>query len=117
MLIDGQWYLMKWKKKYTSLKTDSGVLLDSDLINKYIFEGVLHIKDIRTDNRIKYFGGTEPMEKLVRQTNKFKNGVGLCIYPVAIDELTKVADHHMTLPPKSTWFEPRLRSGIIAKDL
>ena len=117
MLIDGYWYTLKWKNKFTSQKTDSGILLDSDLINKFIFEGILKIKDIRTDTRIKYFGGTEPMDKIIRQTKKFKNGVGFCISPVAIEELTTVADHHMTLPPKSTWFEPRLRSGIIAKDL
>jgi len=116
-LIDGQWYMMKWKKKYLKKTDEAGVVLDSALINEYVFNKILGIEDVRSDTRIKYYGGTDPMYKLIRQTKKFKNGVGLCIYPVTIEELTTVADNNMTLPPKSTWFLPRLKSGIIAKDL
>lgn len=116
-LIDDFWYSMKWKKKFITKKETSNVILDAALINKYIFEKLLGIVDIRTDTRIKYYGGTEPIEKLIRQTKKFNLGVGLCIYPVSVDELTSIADEHKTLPPKSTFFIPRLRSGIMAKDL
>lgn len=116
-LIDDQWYSMRWKKKYTEKKDNSEVILDSALIDKYVFQKILKIADVRTDTRIKYYGGTEPMDKLIKQAKKFKQGVGLCIFPVAIEELTHMADDHLTLPPKSTWFLPRLKSGIIAKDL
>lgn len=116
-VIDDVWYLMKWKKKYVEKSKQNGVILDSALINELVFNKILSIEDVRSDTRIKYLGGTEPIEKLTRQITKFKNGVGLCIYPVAVDELTKLADNGKTLPPKSTWFLPRLRSGIIAKDL
>ena len=115
--IDGKWYLMKWKSKYLKKVDQAGVVLDSALINELVFKNILGIEDVRTDTRIKYYGGTEPMYKLTRQAKKFKNGVALCIYPVAVEELTHVADNAMTLPPKSTFFLPRLRSGIIAKDL
>ncbi len=117
LCIDEKWYSMKWKSKYTSVTDNTGVLLDSDLINKSVFQEILKIEDVRSDTRIKYFGGTEPLDKIKRHMKKFKNGVALFIYPVAIEELTLVADQNQTLPPKSTWFLPRLKSGIIAKEL
>lgn len=117
MLADGQWYSLMWKEKHTRKKQEGEVILDSALMDKHIFQNILRIKDVRNDTRIKYYGGTEPMDRLIKQTGKFKCGVGFCIYPVAIRELTTMADNHLTLPPKSTWFLPRLKSGIIAKDL
>ncbi len=116
-LIDGKWYRMRWKKKYIKKNNGDKIVLDSALINEYVFNHILGIEDVRTDTRIKYYGGTEPIQKLIRQTKKFKNGVGLCIYPVSVEELTTVADNYTMLPPKSTWFLPRLKSGIVAKDL
>ncbi len=113
--IDGVWYSMVWKQKY--IKSKKKILLDTALINKYIFKKTLGIVDIRTDNRIKYYGGVEPLSKIVKQSDKQECGVGLCIYPVSVEELTQLADKGKTLPPKSTWFTPRLKSGIIAKDL
>ncbi|RZW41205.1 MAG: DUF1015 family protein, partial [Flavobacteriaceae bacterium] len=113
--IENQWYAMTWKSKFTNKKKK--VILDAALINKYIFKKILGIEDVRLDTRIKYYGGTEPIEKIIKQSQKYQRGVGLCIYPISIDELTHVADKQETLPPKSTWFVPRLKSGIIAKDL
>jgi len=113
--IDEVWYALNWKKKFITSKKK--VLLDSALINKHIFTDILGIEDIRTDSRIKYYGGVEPLSKIVKQSDKMICGIGLCIYPVAVNELTELADKGKTLPPKSTWFTPRLKSGIIAKDL
>lgn len=115
IFIDDVWYALNWKAKYT--KSNKNVLLDSALINKYIFKKILGIVDIRTDSRIKYYGGVEPLSKITKQSKKLISGVGLCIYPVSVNELTQLADKGKTLPPKSTWFTPRLKSGIIAKDL
>ncbi|NNE25801.1 MAG: DUF1015 domain-containing protein [Saprospiraceae bacterium] len=114
--IDGVWYLMEWKAKYLS-KGRFPVVLDTALINYYIFEKILKIKDIRLDTRISYYSGTDSLAKIVRHTHRRKAGVAICIYPVSDKELTEVADSGQTLPPKSTWFVPRLKSGIIAKDL
>lgn len=116
MLLDDVWYRLKWKKKWLQSK-GKHIVLDSALINKYIFGKILKINDVRLDSRIKYYGGTAPLRKLVKQTEKFQTGVGFCIYPVKPKELTEMADLGKTLPPKSTWFEPRLISGIITKDL
>lgn len=115
--IEGHWYLMQWKNSYLEQNTKSPVLLDSALINYYIFEKILKIKDIRVDTRISYYSGGDVVSKIERNANDRKCGVGICIYPVSVGELTSTADKGLTLPPKSTWFVPRLKSGIIAKDL
>jgi len=114
--ISGIWYKLKWKEKYTK-NTKGNVLLDSALINKYIFENILGIKDVRVDNCINYIGGTQPLQKIESVANKLSAGIGICIYPVSVRELTSIADSGMTLPPKSTWFLPRLKSGLITNDL
>jgi uncharacterized protein (DUF1015 family) len=115
--IDNRWYLMKWKKKYLSKKSKQSVLLDSALINKHVFEEILGIADVRDDTRIKYFGGTLPLKKMEMSSQKRNIGIGICIFPVSVKELTAIADQNQTLPPKSTWFLPRLKSGILAKNL
>jgi len=117
MYIEKAWYMLKWKKEYLIDQKGKGPVLDSALINKYVFGKILGIKDVRVDQRIKYYGGLEPMKKLTKQANRSKLGVAFCIMPVTSKELTEIADKGQTLPPKSTWFEPRLVSGIIAKDL
>ena len=93
------------------------ILLDSALLNKHIFGTILGIKDVRVDTRISYFGGTQPLGKIENAVRKMGKGIGFCIYPVSVKELTALADSGETLPPKSTWFLPRLRSGVIAHDL
>ena len=115
--IDNKWYLMKWKKKYIVKRNAKKVLLDSALINKHVFEEILGIADVRDDTRIKYFGGTLPLNRIELSCQKRLIGIGICIYPVSVKELTATADQNQTLPPKSTWFLPRLRSGILAKNL
>lgn len=115
--IDNKWYLMKWKKKYLVKRGKQKVLLDSALINKHVFEEILGIADVRDDTRIKYFGGTLPLKKIEMSSQKRTIGIGICIYPVSVKELTAIADQNQTLPPKSTWFLPRLKSGILAKNL
>lgn len=115
--IDNKWYLMKWKKKYLEKTGKQKVLLDSALINKHIFEEILGIADVRDDTRIKYFGGTLPLKKIEMSSQKRHIGIGICIYPVTVKELTTIADQNQTLPPKSTWFLPRLKSGVLTKNL
>ncbi len=114
--LDRQWYKLKWREKYLK-KSKNNVLLDSALINKYVFGEILGIHDVRIDTRISYFGGTLPLTKIESAAHKCTNGIGICIYPVAMKELTALADQKKTLPPKSTWFLPRLKSGLITSDL
>ncbi len=114
--IDGKWYKAKWKVKYIDKKKGK-VLLDSALVNKHVFGSVLGIEDVRVDTRISYFGGTQPLTKIESSVKKKDIGIGICIPPVTVKELTALADKKQTLPPKSTWFLPRLKSGIVTKDL
>lgn len=114
--LDRQWYKLKWRDKYLK-KNKNNVLLDSALINKYVFGEILGIEDVRVDTRISYFGGTLPLTKIESAAHKCAIGIGICIYPVSVKELTALADKKKTLPPKSTWFLPRLKSGLITSDL
>ncbi len=115
--IEKIWYKLSWKNEYLQAQKDGGPILDSTLINKYVFGKILGIKDVRMDQRIKYYSGLESMRKITKQVNRSQLGVAFCIMPVKAKELTDIADKGQTLPPKSTWFEPRLVSGIVAKDL
>lgn len=115
--IAGLWYMMTWKAEYLSKAKSMPVLLDSALINKHLFNKILSIEDVRVDSRITYFAGTKSLDKLASQADKRDQGIAICIYPVTIKELTAIADKKQILPPKSTWFLPRLKSGLLAKDL
>ncbi len=114
--IAGNWYKLKWKKRYLKQK-DGLPLLDSALVNQFIFQKILGIIDVRLDKRIQYFGGTQTLNEIQKAADTCETGVALCIFPVTVEELTTISDRGLTLPPKSTYFLPRLLSGIIAKDL
>ena len=73
---------------------------------------LLAIHDPRTDNRIKFVGGIRGPEELERLVDSGRFSVAFSLYPVTIEQLMEVADAGLTMPPKSTWFEPKLRSGI-----
>ncbi len=112
MYIDGKWYLLKSKEG----SFDPGhpvESLDAAILQNNALDYVFGIKNPRKDKRIDFVGGirgTEELEKLV-DSKKFK--VAFSLFPTSIDELFKVADSGNIMPPKSTWFEPKLRSGLI----
>lgn len=111
------WYLLKWKKKIIERYNEDGLVLDADLLNRYVLDDILDVEDIRTDLRVKYVAGTlgtEGVEKLVMDEQR---RVGFCLYPVSKDELKYIADNGLNLPPKSTWFEPRIKNGVIVQEL
>ena len=111
MFLGGNWYKLR-VKKIDNLDPVSS--LDVSLLQKKVLEPVLGIKDPRTDKRIKFIGGIRGLKELERDS---KNGVAFSMYPTAIDELIKVSDAGMLMPPKSTWFEPKLRSGLFIHQL
>lgn len=111
MFLGGNWYKLR-VKEIDNLDPVSS--LDVSLLQKKILEPVLGIKDPRTDKRIKFIGGIRGLKELERDS---KNGVAFSMYPTAIDELIKVSDAGMLMPPKSTWFEPKLRSGLFIHQL
>ena len=109
MYLEGQWYKLTIKELYLSDDPVTG--LDVSLLQDNLLAPILGIENPRTDKRIDFVGGIRGTEELERRV---ENGmaVAFSLYPTSIDELFAVADADLLMPPKSTWFEPKLRSGI-----
>jgi uncharacterized protein (DUF1015 family) len=112
MYLDGRWYTL-------DLKSDSPTLigivdsLDVSVLQDRLLAPILGIKDVRTDKRIDFIGGLRGSKELERLVNEGKAAVAFSLYPTTIDDLLKVSDAGEIMPPKSTWFEPKLRDGLL----
>ena len=109
MYIDNEWYTLKIHDDYKSDDPVKG--LDVSILQDYILGPVLGIDDPRVDKRIAFIGGIRGLEELERRCSTDME-LAFSMYPTSIDELFNVADAGLLMPPKSTWFEPKLRSGI-----
>ncbi len=116
MLIYGEWYRLSWKKKILKKHADHPVLFDTFLLNEYVLGKIVGIEDVRDDFRVKYTGGVTGLSGLEEMVGKSENRVGFCMYPISADNLKAIADMGLTLPPKSTWFEPRVKNGLLVKE-
>ena len=108
-LMDGQWYRLQARPDF--IKEDPVGSLDVSFLQREILTPVWKIDDPRTDSRIDFVGGIRGLEELERRC---ENGcaAAFAMYPTSIEELLEVADANLLMPPKSTWFEPKLRSGL-----
>ncbi|HEY5407747.1 MAG TPA: DUF1015 family protein [Ginsengibacter sp.] len=110
MYLDGKWY------KLTALdgtfSTDPIGILDITILQNNLLEPVLGIKDQRTDKRIDFVGGIRGLKELEKRVNSKEMKVAFSLYPVSIQQLFDIADSGNVMPPKSTWFEPKLRDGL-----
>ncbi|MEL6986915.1 MAG: DUF1015 family protein [Bacteroidota bacterium] len=113
MHMDGKWFSLRWKDSVLHAHKDADVLLDTELLNRYVLKPILGIKDVRSDTRVRYVSGKLGVKGILNKTTKFERSVSFMIYPVEFDELQEVADKKLTLPPKSTWFEPRIKNGML----
>ena len=109
MFLDGEWYHLTAKAAILSEDAVEG--LDVSVLQNSLLGPVLGIGDPRTDERIDFIGGIRGLEELERRVNEDMI-VAFSMYPTSIEELLAVADAHRLMPPKSTWFEPKLRSGM-----
>ncbi len=109
MYLDGVWYKLTAKDEIRSEDPVEG--LDVSLLQNYILMSILNIKDIRTDKRIDFVGGIRGLKELERRVNSDMR-LAFSMYPTSINELFEVSDADKLMPPKSTWFEPKLRSGL-----
>lgn len=114
MYLRGQWYLLTPKPELISEDPVEG--LDVSVLQNYVLSPILGIDDPRTDKRIDFVGGIRGNEELMRRVHTDME-VAFSMYPTSIQELFEVADAGMLMPPKSTWFEPKLRSGIFIHEL
>ena len=115
MYVDGQWYHLKaWPDVYE--KKDVVGQLDVSILQEKVLSPILGIEDPRTDQRISFVGGNHKAAELARMADK-TGGVAFVMYPTSMEDLMKIADESKLMPPKSTWFEPKLRSGLFIHKL
>ena len=114
MYLEGEWYCLTAKDKILSEDAVKG--LDVSLMQDYILGPILGITDPKTDKRIDFVGGIRGLKELERRVQTDMK-VAFSMYPTSIGELFAVADAGMLMPPKSTWFEPKLRSGLFLHEL
>lgn len=115
MYIDNEWFILEAKKDSFN-ENDPIDRLDVSILQKNLLERVLNIKDVRTSDRIDFIGGIRGIKELERRVNKDMK-VAFSMYPTDIHDVMDVADINKVMPPKSTWFEPKLRSGLFIHKL
>ena len=112
MYLGAQWY--KLYAAPGSYNADDAIeVLDISILQKNMLEPVLNIMDQRTDDRIDFVGGIRGLSEIEKRVDSGEMAVGFSIYPVSIDQLFAVADSGEVMPPKSNWFEPKLRDGLL----
>ena len=115
MLLEDKFYILTAKKEIIS--DDTIKSLDVSILQDFVLEPVFGIKDPRTDNRIKFAGGIRGVEFLESELESGRGEVAFLMHPTSMTELFAVADENKLMPPKSTWFEPKLRSGIFIHEI
>ncbi|MFZ1978056.1 MAG: DUF1015 domain-containing protein, partial [Bacteroidota bacterium] len=111
MYLGGRWY---------TLTTDPALLSDADpterldvtILQQYLLDPILGVRDPRVDKRIDFVGGIRGLEELEKRVDSGEMKVAFSMYPTLIQELLAIADEDKVMPPKSTWFEPKLRDGL-----
>jgi uncharacterized protein (DUF1015 family) len=111
MYLDGQWFILSSKKE--SHANDPIGILDVSILSNNILDKILGIKDQRTDKRIDFVGGIRGLGELEKRVDSGEMMLAFSLYPVSIQQLFAIADSGSVMPPKSTWFEPKLRDGLL----
>lgn len=116
LYLDNKWYSLTAKQGTFDDKDPIGVL-DVDISSRLILDEILGIKDLRSDKRIDFVGGLRGLEELKRRVDSGEMRMALALYPVTMRQIMDIADSGKIMPPKATWFEPKLRSGLIIHKL
>jgi uncharacterized protein (DUF1015 family) len=116
MYLDGKWYSMTAKKGTYNDDDPIGVL-DVTILSKLVLDDILGIKNLRTDKRVDFVGGIRGLGELKRRVDNGEMKVAFALYPVSMKQLIDIADTGNIMPPKTTWFEPKLRSGLVVHNL
>ncbi len=114
--LDGEWYQLT-AKDGTWNKDDPVGDLDVTILSDEVLSPLLNIVDLRKDNRIDFVGGIRGLDELERRVDSGEMAAAFALYPVTMDQLLSIADADEIMPPKTTWFEPKLRSGLFIHDL
>lgn len=116
MYLDGHWYKMTAKVGTYDDNDPIGVL-DVKILSDNVLDNILGIKDLRTDKRIDFVGGIRGLGELKRRVDSGEMAVAFAMYPVSMKQIIDIADSGNIMPPKTTWFEPKLRSGLVIHTL
>lgn len=116
MYLSGRWYSLQAKPGRYDDDDPIGVL-DVTILSNHVLDKLLGIKDLRTDNRIDFVGGIRGLGELERRVDSGEMQVAFALYPVSMEQLMNIADSGNIMPPKTTWFEPKLRSGLAIHSL
>lgn len=116
MYLDGQWYALALR---SDVAAPQGTVasLDVSILQDLVLDPILGIKDVRTDKRIDFIGGVRGSEELKRLVDDGKAAVAFSLYPTTMEDLLRVSDAGEIMPPKSTWFEPKLRDGLLIHEI
>ncbi len=109
------WYQLHWGKKVLQDFENEAVVLDTMLLNEKVLQPLLGIENIRHDRRVEYLDATKNLEMIEQKIQENPNKIAFCLYPVVFDDLMTLVEADQVLPPKSTWFEPRMKNGLLVK--
>lgn len=112
MYLNEKWYALQ-AREGTYDDTDPIGVLDVTILSKHVLDGILGIKDLRRDKRIDFVGGIRGLGELEKRVDSGEMKVAFALYPVSMKQLIDIADTGNIMPPKTTWFEPKLRSGLV----
>lgn len=115
LYVDGTWYALTYKEDMDALETVDR--LDVSILQKEVLDALLGIQDPKTDQRIKFVGGIRGLQELEKNVDQDGWAAAFSMYPTSMDELLDIADAGLLMPPKSTWFEPKLRSGLFIHEI
>ena len=116
LYLKGEWYSLMLKPGLVD-ETDPIESLDVSISSKRILDEILGIKDLRSDKRIDFVGGLRGLDELKRRVDSGEMQMALALYPVSMQQIIRIADSGNIMPPKATWFEPKLRSGLVVHKL
>jgi uncharacterized protein (DUF1015 family) len=111
MYLEGKWYTLSAGTMLKNI-SDPVLRLDVSILQNHLLDPILGIKDPRVDKRIDFVGGIRGLGELERRVNSGEMKIAFSMFPTSVDELMAIADHGKVMPPKSTWFEPKLRDGL-----
>lgn len=114
LFLNQQYYRLEWKSPYLNSESTDDLLLDVSLFNKYILDELVDVNELRSGNALRFIGGEYTLPQLLNSASE-----GLAVFnffPVNIEDIVTTSDAGKTLPPKSTWFEPRMKNGLIVRE-
>lgn len=116
LYLGGHWYSLRFKQELI-VESDPIESLDVSISSKYILDRILGITDLRSSQRIDFVGGLRGLSELKRRVDSGEMTMALALYPVSMQQIIRIADTGNIMPPKATWFEPKLRSGLVIHKL